>query len=227
MKVLITGHRGIVGNIILPRFADDEVVGYDIQDGNDIFDRPRLLVALEGCTAVVHLAAYGNRLAAETWEEFQRLNVEGTKQVFQAAAQAGVLRFVYCSTGNVYCQEGGDPWRDTLEFPIDVDAVPDLEDPRLPYYPRSKLVVESWLKWQRLWLGRLEVVILRPNWLGEEPCSDDAWGGAHVTDKTLAEGFYQACRVVLPRPFLILDLIEPNEDYKSTSEMQELLLCSR
>jgi uncharacterized protein YbjT (DUF2867 family) len=52
-------------------------------------------VALEGCEAVVHLAAATGRA---TPKEYERVNVEGTRVLLQACKKAGVRRFLHVST---------------------------------------------------------------------------------------------------------------------------------
>lgn len=52
--------------------------------------------ALRGCDAVVHAAAHVE--AWGPWEVFERVNVEGTRQLLAAAQEAGVRRFVHIGT---------------------------------------------------------------------------------------------------------------------------------
>ncbi len=57
--------------------------------------------ALVGIDAVVHLAARVHMMqdtAADPLAEFRRVNVEGTRRLAEAAAQAGVKRFVFLSS---------------------------------------------------------------------------------------------------------------------------------
>jgi len=67
----------------------------------DILDRDSLRRGITGCTEVFHLAAY-----ARNWAEdpslFFRLNVEGARNVFEVAVEAGVRRIVYTSTVVVF-----------------------------------------------------------------------------------------------------------------------------
>ncbi len=63
----------------------------------DILDRESLKRSLEGCAQVYHLAA-----CAKNWTRdpsfFDRLNVGGTRNVLEAARDAGARRIVYTST---------------------------------------------------------------------------------------------------------------------------------
>lgn len=57
--------------------------------------------AVEGIDIIFHLGAYMSWLAADSAKLF-RANVEGTRTLLEAAANAGVKRFVFASSGEVY-----------------------------------------------------------------------------------------------------------------------------
>lgn len=70
-------------------------------------DRAALLASLRGQDAIVHLAAAQHEAhAPESY--FRRVNVEGTRRLLEAAASAGVRRFVYGSTIGVYGSAGAN-----------------------------------------------------------------------------------------------------------------------
>ena len=106
--------------------------------------------ALQGCTAVVHLAArvhVMNDQAVNPLLEFRRANTEGTLQLARQAVQAGVKRMVFVSSIKVNGEAGHFTAGSTLN-PIDP-------------YGISKFEAEE----QLLEFGRqsgLEVVVLRP-----------------------------------------------------------------
>ncbi|HHX38729.1 MAG TPA: NAD(P)-dependent oxidoreductase [Armatimonadetes bacterium] len=119
MKVLITGAAGKVGRMVrralighhAMRFLD--VVPVEGTEGEmvvgSILDRETLTAAMQGMDAVIHLA-YGarNDMTPEAYEDLSfRVNTQGTFLVAQAAAAAGVRRFVYASTLSLY--EGNMP----------------------------------------------------------------------------------------------------------------------
>ena len=100
----------------------------------DIMDRESLARGMEGCTQAYHLAAY-----AKNWSKdpamFFRQNVEGMKNVFEAARQAGVRRIVFTSTIVVF-------------GPTPPGAVGDESMPRITQryyteYEESKAVAET------------------------------------------------------------------------------------
>ena len=63
----------------------------------DIMDRDSLLRGMEGCGRVFHLAAYAKNWAPDS-NTFHRMNVEGMRNVFDAARQQGVTRVVWTSS---------------------------------------------------------------------------------------------------------------------------------
>ncbi len=63
----------------------------------DILDRESLRRGMEGCSRVFHLAAYAKNWSPVKTTFFQQ-NVEGMKNVFEAAKETGIERVVFTST---------------------------------------------------------------------------------------------------------------------------------
>ena len=118
-KVLISGAYGYVGSVLVPALLDagHEVVGYDLQwfgdnigtvDGltaviKDVRDIAAFREAVQGCDVVIHMACVSNDPSFELDEALSRtINYECFEPLVIAAKEAGVKRFIYCSTSSVY-----------------------------------------------------------------------------------------------------------------------------
>lgn len=144
MTVLVTGATGLVGTRLLPRLVEAGVncrallrggkeppVGVSAIEA-DLFDPQSLIEAIEGVSAIIHLAAVFRTLDSDLiWKS----NLEGTENLIAAAkAHAPEARFILASTSHVYDASNPRPGRED-------DAV----DPRQAY-PASKLAAEKALR---------------------------------------------------------------------------------
>ncbi len=112
--------------------------------------------ALSGVGTVFHLAAA--HLGASTPEaEFQEVNVEATRQLTSMASQAGVSRFVHCSSVGVFGR--------IEEPPADETTVckPELA------YEKTKLAGEN-VVLERATAEGLSTIVLRPVWVYGPGC---------------------------------------------------------
>jgi len=148
-KVLVTGGAGYIGAHVAAellksgysiRIYDDFSNGLhrrvdgkfrDIVDG-DMLDRVKLLAALDGIDAVIHLAA--KKAVEESVKDplkYYENNVGGTLNLLGAMAAKGVKQLVYSSSAAVYS-------------PNDKEAVLE-DDPTAPLSPygASKLLAEQ------------------------------------------------------------------------------------
>jgi nucleoside-diphosphate-sugar epimerase len=118
-NVLVTGGAGYVGHVLVPRLLADgyNVTVYDLLFfgsrlpnhpnlrvvKGDIRDTAKLAAHLKGQDAVLHLACISNDASFELDENLSRtINYDCFEPMVVAARQAGVKRFVYCSTSSVY-----------------------------------------------------------------------------------------------------------------------------
>jgi UDP-glucose 4-epimerase len=132
LTVAITGPTGEIGLPLLDELAADERFGevlgmarrpFDpgpegrgkvVYRRGDILDRGSLAALFDGADVAVHLAfaIFGSR------EQTRRVNLEGSRNVFEAAVAAGVKRLVYASSVAAYGFLPDNPQPLTEEVPV-------------------------------------------------------------------------------------------------------------
>ena len=150
VNALVTGATGFVGaNVVRELLREGATVrvlarpngdrraidglAVEICEG-DLVDPASIRRAVQGAATVYHVAA-DYRLWAKHPEEIYRANVEGTRAVLQAAADAGVKRIVYTSSvGALGIPKDGTPGTETT--PV---TLADMVGP----YKASKFLAEQ------------------------------------------------------------------------------------
>ncbi len=113
MHVFVTGATGFVGGALARRLVEaGHQVHALVRPGADLRllaglpvqqitghlgDLAALGQGMAGCEWVFHVAALYS-FWGHTWQEFEQSNIQGTRNVMEAAAQAGVQRIVYTSS---------------------------------------------------------------------------------------------------------------------------------
>lgn len=147
MKVLVTGHRGFIGTVMVPMLLEEgfDVTGID----TDLYryctygDEPREIPSinkdvrdveaqdLKGFDAIIHLAALSNDPLGNINPDLTYdINYRASVRLAELAREAGVQRFLFASSCSMYGKAGDDALDETAEF-----------NPVTPY-AKSKVLVE-------------------------------------------------------------------------------------
>lgn len=167
LTVAVTGPTGEIGGSLIDALERSEAVGavrgmarrpFDPRAAGwrkatyqrgDILDRGHLAALFDGADIAVHLAfaIFGDR------EETRRINLEGSRNVFEAAVEAGVGRLVYASSVAAYGFHSDNPQPLTEEAPA-------LGSPGF-YYSAQKAELEEALD-EILAGSELDAYVFRP-----------------------------------------------------------------
>ncbi len=167
--VLVTGASGFVGRWVAaalelagyqprllmrsPARVPPQLGGMAVAQG-DLTAPATLTPALDGCWGVVHCGAdYRLALGPGDLRRMLEVNVGGTAALLQAAARAGVARFVHCSTvGTLHFSRAGEV-RSELDLARDASDLPGA-------YKRSKWAAQ---KLAQGFSGTMQVVVVQPS----------------------------------------------------------------
>ena len=112
MKILVTGGTGVIGRAavtellrrghevrLLSRGAETDVASWEgaVEPfAADIGSAPRLVGAADGCTAVLHIVGIVEEAAPDF--TFERINIDGTRNIVAESERARVGRLVFVSS---------------------------------------------------------------------------------------------------------------------------------
>jgi UDP-glucose 4-epimerase len=111
MTTLISGANGFIGRRLMKpgdRALVRQPVGMHGEIVGRLLDPESLRVACEGIDTVFHCAGYAHAFASADSDTHWRINFEGTRNLVEAAGQAGVRRFVFLSTVKAMAEPGDE-----------------------------------------------------------------------------------------------------------------------
>lgn len=157
MRYFLTGCAGFIGSNFVDRLLTEgaSIVGYDnfstgkreflaaalsspafqLIEG-DLLDAGRVASAIQGCDAVIHLAANADvRFGPDHPTKDLEQNTLATVNVLEAMRLRGVRRIAFASTGSVYGEATVFPTPEDSPFPVQTSL-----------YAASKLAAEGFLQ---------------------------------------------------------------------------------
>jgi nucleoside-diphosphate-sugar epimerase len=167
-NAFVTGGSGFIGGHLIGRLVRDGWTARALARSDaseravaelgaepvrgDIGDADSIAAGAEGCELAFHLAAhlgdYGD------WKDFERGNVDGTRNTLDGCARAGVRRFVHCGTEAALM--AGEPL-------VDVDETAPLRPDSPAPYPATKAKAEQLVREANR--DGFETVVLRPRFV--------------------------------------------------------------
>jgi nucleoside-diphosphate-sugar epimerase len=169
-KIAVTGATGFLGRYVVRTLSDRraKVIGVVRNPGRvpelaaqgvelrkaDLASRDALVQGFAGADALVSNAALFS-IRNQNWADHIRTNVEGTRNVFEAAVAAGVKRLVHVSSVAVYRSGGKRISEESSQHGDD--------SPQRPWtvYPISKALSEQ-LAWRLAAEHDLDLTTIRP-----------------------------------------------------------------
>lgn len=170
MKVLVTGANGLLGHhVVMELIARGQGVSVIVRNTRNLcFDCSKvnihigdftlyddLKTAATGCEAIIHIAAITDA-GLRRYDDYSRVNVEGTKLVLRVADELGINRIVYVSSANTVgygCARQPADEHFTMQFPFTAS-----------FYARSKAASEQ-LMTEASQQPNRHIIILNPTFM--------------------------------------------------------------
>ncbi len=150
MKVLVTGANGLLGHhVVNELLSDGREIRILVRNVSDVFfdlhrvevvlgsfaDASTLDEALEGCDAVIHIAAMVSHTALD-YQPYEAINVDGSIQLFRESIRMGVKAFVFISSSNTVGNGTSSSLLANEDYPCGFPF-------ERSYYAQSKIAAES------------------------------------------------------------------------------------
>ena len=157
MKVLVTGATSMIGVATVQELLrlghevrilqrGDSPLNVEVVRG-DIRDAEVVTRAVSGCDVVIHAAAKVGLVGS--YAEFYDINVAGTKNVVEAAVEAGCRGIVYVSSPSVSYSR----------TPVNGESAPPATDDVIGHYSKTKSIAERIVIAEQ----RIATVAIRPH----------------------------------------------------------------
>lgn len=178
MKIFLTGGSGDLGSVLAHQIQNkgDTALRFDVRKPSDstgqyiegsILDRKNLLKNLSNIDCIVHIAAwhgYHEFTKQKNVYDFWDLNVTGTFNIFQAAAECNVKKIVFISSENVSEKSGIYGWTKILSEQIAQKYFDSHQLKVLTLRPRAFIpywnqdIYKSYIEWAKwYWKGAVHI----------------------------------------------------------------------
>lgn len=170
MKILVTGANGLLGHHVVMELLNLQHsvsiivrnisnIYFDLDKVNvtvgNFYDYNKLMEAAQGCEAIIHIAALTSTHLLH-YSDYERINVEGSKNIIHVANKLNINKIVYVSSSNTigYTKGGStDQENKEIQFPFSKS-----------FYAQSKVEAE------KLFMGLSEqpnkqVIIICPTFM--------------------------------------------------------------
>lgn len=127
MKVFVTGATGVLGQRVIQRLINQNILVVALSRSSqnsdllkklkvqikeaDLFNRNEIIEATKGCDAILHFATSipkKQMTKLSDWKMNDKIRVDGTRNLIDAAIENGIRRFICPSVTALYGQQNGN-----------------------------------------------------------------------------------------------------------------------